>query len=501
MGIFVNLYVNFDSGVTQEEWSRVYEESKLVLKNFPVDLIRLTLDNVAGHERYVLSKQICENIGTDDENWQISGDLKSLKQAETFELYKFEVNKHCFTNNSKDVLFANEDDLVYVDCNGTQILGGKTQGYPYHLAILSVAILIENRLGDKAFVLGDITTSECRAVVNWMNGFLKKTVQMPLTMDGQKLWDRIYPLYDNIDSVINRFKVLSREDNITQSEIIYKNTNNNDFEENLKTQIVNYKSITQIGASRIIEEALVVLKDVRRVIEIFVLSKSEVFKLDELLELLCSKFITIPIEKRSSLLNFSVNSNKLNTVEDQLSSIISMFNRKPSDINYFIEQVELIEAFSSFDPGEKDTYRDIVNKWHKKNEEILNNLNGTIIDEHQDHMDIISSDLPDDDQNYKNTEIFATSMEQMSEEHSEYLKETFDPLSSNDKILKIIDLCHRSIALSEEAWVNIDHETDFKVLKALFVLVSIDNNELVFSRWRRHFLETKELWSILASKF
>lgn len=34
--------------------------------------------------------------------------------------------------------------------------GAKTQGHPYHMYLLSIACLIEDRLGEKAFVYGDI---------------------------------------------------------------------------------------------------------------------------------------------------------------------------------------------------------------------------------------------------------------------------------------------------------------------------------------------------------
>ncbi len=52
--------------------------------------------------------------------------------------------------------------MTYADgFNGTMIFDSKTQGNPYHLAILAAATLIENRMPEgKAFVFGDIRIAQ-----------------------------------------------------------------------------------------------------------------------------------------------------------------------------------------------------------------------------------------------------------------------------------------------------------------------------------------------------
>ncbi len=52
--------------------------------------------------------------------------------------------------------------MTYADgFNGTMIFDSKTQGNPYHLAILAAATLIENRMPEgKAFVVRDIRIAQ-----------------------------------------------------------------------------------------------------------------------------------------------------------------------------------------------------------------------------------------------------------------------------------------------------------------------------------------------------
>lgn len=529
MGLFVNLYVNFDAGITQNDWNSIYEESLTLLKMFPVELIRLTSEEIEGHKRYVLSKQISEDIGKNSENWRISGDLRTFKQAEVFEFFRFEAESHSSENSvnrNRDILFASEDSLHYNDCCGEELFGSKTQGYPYHLAVLAVAILVENRLGEKAFVSGDITMTACKAVTNWMNGILKKPVKLPLAVTGQRLWDRIYPMYGDINNVITRFEALYRGDNITQTEIILKNCKKSDVEKIIKEKIEKYESLDQYGASNIIEQTLAVTQDIKRLIEIlFIPKESAKYTLEDLLELICSKFVTIPLKNRELLSLFSMDGSKLNTIEDHFSSLFSMFSEKPSDINYFIEQDRLIEIFSSFDPSKKDIFKDITIKWNKKNEKFLDTLKekmqkdrGSFDEEvekiHSDKdgfskkeengedyiIKTITSELPSYTKDHKNAEVIATSIGNTAVKNFDYLKDEFDSLSRKLMLFAIIDMCKRNIALSEAAWENIDNERDLKILKALFILVSFKKNEINFLKWRIHALETKELWPLLASK-
>lgn len=48
--------------------------------------------------------------------------------------------------------------------------------------------------------------------------------------------------------------------------------------------------------------------------------------------------------------------------------------------------------------------------------------------------------------------------------------------------------------VSEKGWATIDKLTDLEILKYLFALATVDNNEITFWRWRKHIFETPETW-------
>ena len=48
--------------------------------------------------------------------------------------------------------------------------------------------------------------------------------------------------------------------------------------------------------------------------------------------------------------------------------------------------------------------------------------------------------------------------------------------------------------VSEKGWAAIDKLTDLEILKYLFALATVDNNEMTFWRWRKHIFETPETW-------
>nr|VFJ73796.1 MAG: hypothetical protein BECKFW1821C_GA0114237_105430 [Candidatus Kentron sp. FW] len=74
------------------------------------------------------------------------GDSVSGQRAEDFRLFRHRTRQFsAFLEQrelvkrydpTKDVLWVPTDSLDYIDGNGVDLFGAKTQGYPYHLAIL-----------------------------------------------------------------------------------------------------------------------------------------------------------------------------------------------------------------------------------------------------------------------------------------------------------------------------------------------------------------------------
>ena len=148
MGIYVRLEVN-PSRITAKQWEDFYQESLILVQRFPVPLMRLMKQETPLGTRLVWTGAIVQRQGMPDEHWVVSGDLETNLRAETFRLYRlFERQFHRRLKLAdKDVLWRIDE---YGSSNGDEVFGNKTQGYPYHLAILAVAILAESRFPGRA---------------------------------------------------------------------------------------------------------------------------------------------------------------------------------------------------------------------------------------------------------------------------------------------------------------------------------------------------------------
>lgn len=71
------------------------------------------------------------------------------------------------------------------------VWGDKTQGHPYHISLLAIGCLVEDRLGDDALVHYDINAGQCRRAVQLANRFLEKPVRVPCQCDMEPWFKRV----------------------------------------------------------------------------------------------------------------------------------------------------------------------------------------------------------------------------------------------------------------------------------------------------------------------
>ncbi len=144
--------------ISQQDWKSVYKETVILMQAY--DFAELKEKNLFDTQIpvYVKSKEHEEP----SRYWETCGDLGSKKFAETFILYsdiKMYRDAAPSTNNETDILMNSESSVVVFD--------SKTQGYPYHLYILAIAMLIESRFPKFASVSGDIDYLQCIKAKEW----------------------------------------------------------------------------------------------------------------------------------------------------------------------------------------------------------------------------------------------------------------------------------------------------------------------------------------------
>lgn len=327
MGLFIRLYFNFN-GVEPGQWEKVYDESKMLLERFPLELMRYKTEVKYGLKRGVFTADLVANKGKKDEFWRVDGDMLSRKRAETFMLYKNSYSTARDSNpNDRDVLWAKDDYLHYIEGNGYPLFENKTQGYPYHFAIMAAGILFENRFPGKAYITGDIEPWQVDVVLNWMNQLKLFDLPMlkPVCMDGGRLWKRLDAAYTDKSKMIQRFKTVfcGYEDEMLETMLQYGDTTL--IREDFSQEIHRWQSLSQLGAKRLIQQWLNSTRDLDSLIRLTCLTpgnenhetgKMEEGKLEELLKVVCSMFIHHTMEERQPLHLLSITENRLHTIED-----------------------------------------------------------------------------------------------------------------------------------------------------------------------------------------
>lgn len=207
MGIFI--FTAISKSVTEKEWEKVYKETLTLVEAFP--FAERGVITYAGKDVVcaVRTKEREMSFGEPKERgWCTTMDYNSLDGAEEYFVPEKLVDDRMLNTSAGDAMmealpaYMNYDSEDERFCQTYSIPGGKTQGCAYHMYLLSVACLIEDRLGEKAFVYGDITQGQCRKAVEMANQYLKKPIEIPARCETERLYRRIKKLpFDEIEQM------------------------------------------------------------------------------------------------------------------------------------------------------------------------------------------------------------------------------------------------------------------------------------------------------------
>ncbi len=185
MGVYVRLSID-PEGIVPAAWKDFYRQARDFLTGHPDGLVGLRREPVKGTTRLVYSRQL-EHEPQDpaQRHLRVSGDLASMTHGESFCLY--EDLGHYRTRQPSTV----PRDLLRAVLKGDQgvtVFSEKTQGHPYHLAVLGVAILAEGRFPDCALVSGDINRDQCLDALRTLEEQCGIRAPIPLLVDADRLY-------------------------------------------------------------------------------------------------------------------------------------------------------------------------------------------------------------------------------------------------------------------------------------------------------------------------
>jgi hypothetical protein len=473
------------------------------------------------------------------------GDLMSGKNAEYIELNRYISHyKSQFSNNEtydKNVLWASENHMSYISGNGITVFDGKTQGYPYHLAVLSVGILFESRFPNNIYVAGDFNAKQVNLVTPWMNNILAHKIQTPIILDGKNLYDRLSEIYDHPELVIRRFQTLYlHNDTLT---VLLQYANRDDIIKQFMNSLSMYSCLSQRRAISLMSEFLVATNDLPCLINCVINcnTKGQEFKLEDLLNVLVRQFITSNEKPTCPFKYVWSHFNEFPTIDSVLcQSLMSLHATNYSFIDFYINGSDLLSIFTNFDSEKRDLFKKII----EEGEEICKKK----IEEASQELNIVLSKLSYGDESVEDTEPITVAYraitnlaiadenkisnayfesyiienanenkikfadadkEKLTRILSKRLHECikidpdiFNNLSKSDYLRGIYNASfNNSIVLGTDIWEQIDNEENINILKMLYILTSINNNELMFYEFRQYTINNPEHWQWLLDPY
>ncbi|MGP9765850.1 hypothetical protein ACT3UM_08980 [Halomonas sp. AOP13-D3-9] len=536
MGLHIHLTVQLPS-IDAAAWEATYEESLLLLRRFPSPLLRFEACEVSGHHRYRLTDEIIRDPGTEQERWEISGDRESGRRAESFCLSRH--LHHYFRQQLSrkpnpegfgvDVLWADEQDISYPEGMGTELFGNKTQGYPYHLALLAVGILLENRFPGRCFVHGQLDREPTEQVLAWVNAVLESDFKGPICLDGDALCTRLSGLFQDQEQLIQRFNTLFLGDQQEAMRTIIDHVEPDALKRHVAAELGHYDSLNQIGASRLLSTYLEVTQDIDGLIDRVLATPpfraEPAASLETLLKVICRRFITISPVEREPLFALARPAGQLTTIDDAFDGVFRTLMGMPSAVQYHLRGKTLLERFVARKPELGERFREIIQAEEEACRKMLakistvqpkaavdgepaNTVDASLEREEPDsHAEAL---LPGEDyliyqieQQRENmdiakpkriAEILGVAVGQMLLDYPQ----TFSA-AEPEYYRKLIHWAGQTnqIVLWRGAWEEIDRESNIQILKVLAVLMLITERENSFCQCRTHILEHKSLWPYL----
>ena len=189
MGIGIGITVSH--AVPEDKWNKVYDEALDLARE--MGLIEHTDQVVRGHTVLCITP-IKESTYGNRTGWETCGEDYFRKCCE---YYFFPKDLGAYgANETEDVIVhrAKVTDILDEEAcydNFREFWGAKTQGYPYHMELLAIGCLVQDRLEPYALVHTDINAGQCRQATKLANEYLDTPIRVPCQVDADRFLARI----------------------------------------------------------------------------------------------------------------------------------------------------------------------------------------------------------------------------------------------------------------------------------------------------------------------
>jgi hypothetical protein len=529
MGLFIHLSINM-KGISNRDWEKTWLQSLDIFTKFPLPLSRHSIETKFGVKRHIYTQNLILDEENEDECWYLEGDLLSKQSAETFTLHRhldYYKNDYRHQGIFEGSVFYSSDEY-HSSTNGINLWGDKTQGYPFHLAILAVGMMLENHFPDNCYIHGDIEQKQVEVMQQWLETVYQKSFEIPIIFDSQRLYKKLVVAYEGKEGLVERFDTLHEGSNVDKFKVLLQFVGKEKTWEHYAKSLNHYDSLGQWGANNILRTVLEATEDPYELVsfvEYAIQQRStdrKAFEWKNILELLCKDYVFVNPIQRENIKLLTTQSDDMKTIDDVMGSVFMKMSGMPHISPLYISEEELLEIFALRDPKNGNIYLNIIEEYKTKLNKDLENAQ-----ELTEKIDEIMAEESDNESDSKHevldqyspheVYIIKQALQQQNnfgayEQNMPVIRESLQNLMNkypslwgNKNNLELKKGIYQysfenGFGVSENGWKVIDDLEDSDILKHLFILSVVDNNERSFSRWRKHIFETAETWAYFKDK-
>ena len=194
MGVYITLLAS--NKVDPVQWEKAYEETLILADK--MGLIEIREFEKFGQKYFAATSSI-ERKHPCGIGWLAEGDAFFMATAEDFFLPR-KIKEPKQEENYCDPLMYILAQEGIVDFKNPYVKGvqdfweSKTQGEPYHMALLAIGCLLDDRLNGQVICGSDITFGQCEHAIKKANKILKKKIGTPLRCRMEDLYKRVRQL-------------------------------------------------------------------------------------------------------------------------------------------------------------------------------------------------------------------------------------------------------------------------------------------------------------------
>lgn len=530
MGLSLDLYLV--PNPPAETWARVWDETRDVLRRFPLSLCRYRVWDSDFGKRGVLSSNLVEKGGQGRESWILSGDFDSRMWTGSVTLHKdIEAYRTTTEWNAADPLSPSCTRQEFRSFGGIDVFGARTMGYPFHHALTAVGMLLESRFPDNCFLQGEVSIESCMLIRDWLNSFVENKVALPACLDPGRLWNRLEGLCNSDTVLVERFCTAFAGDCNQEARWLF-NHSQDAARMYYANSLLAYPIPTQWGAVDIVRSVLEASQDINVLLDVIELrnhlameatSRGEephkAYDWIDLLAMLCNHFVTVDRWDGQSVRELTQEMKAEGTILEQVGKMFLRRMGAPTCFQFHIRAEELINAFARRQPEALVIFRKTVEDAEDKCRQALQEMNRSDDEaleslEQEPDDDDVSTETAGSGNDKSSFEAFvrqeaahlrwqASDVEKGVAQMGTALQGTMlkdEHLGSLDcgQLVAFLTRCtwERDIILTEKAWHDIDNIRNPKLLKLLIILARSTDKSVTKRSWCRLVFESPPLWPV-----